>query len=68
VPETSEGLQSSLKGEIPPTCEGLEEPLPESFNKAKPGWESMGPSKAREISSGEREWRLKRASKMRRME
>ena len=68
MPETSEGLQSSLKGETHPPCEGLEEPLPESFNKAKPEWESIGPSKAREISSGERKWRQKRASKMKRME
>ena len=54
MPGTSEGSQSPLKGGVPPPHEGLEEPLPESFNKAKPGWESIDPSKAREISSGKR--------------
>ena len=54
MPETSEGLQYSLKGGIPPPHEELEEPLPESFNKTKSGRKSIGPSKAKEIGSGER--------------
>jgi hypothetical protein len=61
VPGTSEGSQ------LPPPNGELEEPLPESFNRTKSGWKSIGPSKARKISSGERKWKLKRESKIKRM-